>query len=71
MMFYPEEVLVAVGGHALGRSVKWTETARRTSSPRRRSAARSTMPELAVTKDGKILGSRRTSSLHDTGAYDP
>ena len=42
----------------------------RTSSPPRRSAARSTTPRSRSTRDGRILGVKDVF-LHDTGAYDP
>ena len=47
-----------------------SRTGRRTSSPRRRSAARCTTPRWRSTRDGRILGVKDVF-LHDTGAYDP
>ena len=71
MMFYPEEVAAALGRDAarIARS-NGSRTARRTSSPPPRSAARSTTPRWRLTRDGRILGVKDVF-LHDTGAYDP
>ena len=70
MMFYPEEVLVPWAALRLGRSVKWTEDRQENFFATTQERGQIHDAELAVTKDGKILGVKDVF-LHDTGAYDP
>lgn len=70
MMFYPEEVLIPWAARALGRPVKWIEDRRENFYATTQERAQIHDAELAVSKDGKILGVR-DHFLHDTGAYDP
>src|SRR5436190_13473782 len=70
MMFYPEEVLVPWAAMRLGRPVKWTEDRRENFTATTQERGQVHDAELAVAKDGKILGVRDVF-LHDTGAYDP
>jgi len=70
MMFYPEEVLVPWAAMQLGRSVKWTEDRQENFFATTQERGQIHDAELAVTKDGKILGVKDVF-LHDTGAYDP
>src|SRR5205823_6172351 len=70
MMFYPEEVLVPWAALRLGRPVKWTEDRQENFFATTQERGQIHDAELAVTKDGKILGVRDVF-LHDTGAYDP
>src|SRR5882762_8266950 len=70
MMFYPEEVLVPWAAMRLGRSVKWTEDRQENFFATTQERGQIHDAELAVTKDGKILGVKDVF-LHDTGAYDP
>lgn len=70
MMFYPEEVLVPWAAIRLGRPVKWIEDRRENFYATTQERGQLHDAELAVSKDGKILGVR-DKFLHDTGAYDP
>src|SRR3989449_890323 len=70
MMFYPEEVLVPWATMRLGRPVKWTEDRQENFFATTQERGQIHDAELAVAKDGKILGVRDVF-LHDTGAYDP
>ncbi len=70
MMFYPEEVLVPWAAMRLGHPVKWIEDRRENFYATTQERAQIHDAELAVSKDGKILGVR-DKFLHDTGAYDP
>src|SRR2546426_998144 len=70
MMFYPEEVLVPWAAMRLGRPVKWTEDRQENFFATTQERGQIHDAELAVTKDGKILGVKDVF-LHDTGAYDP
>ena len=70
MMFYPEEVLVPWAAMRLGRPVKWTEDRQENFFATTQERGQIHDAELAVAKDGKILGVRDVF-LHDTGAYDP
>src|SRR5438552_2805135 len=70
MMFYPEEVLVPWAAIRLGRPVKWTEDRQENFFATTQERGQIHDAELAVTKDGKILGVHDVF-LHDTGAYDP
>jgi carbon-monoxide dehydrogenase large subunit len=70
MMFYPEEVLVPWAAMRLGRSVKWTEDRQENFFATTQERGQIHDAELAVAKDGKILGVKDVF-LHDTGAYDP
>jgi len=70
MMFYPEEVLVPWAAMRLGRPVKWTEDRQENFFATTQERGQIHDAELAVAKDGKILGVKDVF-LHDTGAYDP
>src|SRR2546423_4782172 len=70
MMFYPEEVLVPWAAIRLGRPVKWTEDRQENFFATTQERGQIHDAELAVAKDGKILGVKDVF-LHDTGAYDP
>jgi carbon-monoxide dehydrogenase large subunit len=70
MMFYPEEVLVPWATMQLGRPVKWCEDRQENFFATTQERGQIHDAELAVAKDGKILGVRDVF-LHDTGAYDP
>ncbi|HZM28121.1 MAG TPA: xanthine dehydrogenase family protein molybdopterin-binding subunit, partial [Gemmatimonadales bacterium] len=70
MMFYPEEVLIPWAAMRLGRPVKWIEDRRENFYATTQERGQIHDAELAVSRDGKILGVR-DAFLHDTGAYDP
>ncbi|HYK82297.1 MAG TPA: xanthine dehydrogenase family protein molybdopterin-binding subunit [Gemmatimonadales bacterium] len=70
MMFAPEEVLVPWAAMRLGRPVKWIEDRRENFYATTQERGQVHDAELAITKDGRILGVRDVF-LHDTGAYDP
>jgi len=70
MMYYPEEVLVPWAAMRLQRPVKWTEDRRENFYATTQERGQLHDAELAVAKDGTILGVR-DRFLHDTGAYDP
>ncbi len=70
MMFYPEEVLVPWAAIRLGRPVKWIEDRAEHFLATTHERGQIHDAEMALTKDGKILGIRDVF-LHDTGAYDP
>src|SRR6266536_4398707 len=69
MMFYPEEVLVPWAAMRLGRPVKWTEDRQENFTATTQERGQVHDAELAVSKDGKILGVKDVF-LHDSGAYD-
>jgi len=69
MMFYPEEVLVPWAAMRLGRPVKWTEDRQENFTATTQERGQVHDAELAVTRDGKILGVKDVF-LHDSGAYD-
>ncbi len=70
MMFYPEEMLIPWVSMKLGRPVKWIEDRRENFYATTQERGQVHQVELALTKDGKILG-LKDDFLHDTGAYDP
>jgi CO/xanthine dehydrogenase Mo-binding subunit/carbon monoxide dehydrogenase subunit G len=70
MMYYPEEVLVPWAAMRLGRPVKWAEDRHENFFATTQERGQVHDAELAVAKDGRILGVRDVF-LHDTGAYDP
>lgn len=70
MMFYPEEVLLPWAAMRLGRPLKWIEDRRENFYATTQERGQIHDAELAVAKDGRILGVR-DKFLHDTGAYDP
>ena len=70
MMYYPEEVLVPWAAIQLGRPIKWIEDRRENFYATTQERGQIHDAELAVSKDGKILGVL-DRFLHDTGAYDP
>jgi CO/xanthine dehydrogenase Mo-binding subunit len=70
MMPYPEEALVPWVAMRLERPVKWIEDRHENFLAMTQERGQSHDAELALTKDGKILGVKDVF-LHDTGAYDP
>ena len=70
MMFYPEEVVVPWAAMRLGRPVKWTSDRAEDFVSTTQERLQIHDAELAVDRDGTILGLTDTF-LHDTGAYDP
>ena len=70
MMFYPDELLVPWAAMRLGRPVKWIEDRQENFYATTQERLQLHDAELAMSRDGKILGIRDTF-LHDTGAYDP
>ncbi|MCP4201567.1 MAG: xanthine dehydrogenase family protein molybdopterin-binding subunit [bacterium] len=70
MMFYPEEVLIPWASVALQRPVKWIEDREENFVATTHERGQIHDAEIAVTRDGKILGVKDTF-LHDTGAYAP
>jgi aerobic carbon-monoxide dehydrogenase large subunit len=70
MMYYPEEVLLTWATLKLGRPIKWIEDRRENFYATTMERSQVHDGEIAVTKDGRILGIRH-SFLHDTGAYNP
>lgn len=70
MMFYPEEVLLPWAAMRLGRPLKWIEDRQENFYATTQERGQIHDAELAVAKDGRVLGVRDTF-LHDTGAYDP
>jgi aerobic carbon-monoxide dehydrogenase large subunit len=70
MMFYPEESLVPWTAIQLGRPVKWIEDRLENFHAMSHERGQLHDAEIALTKDGKILGVRDLF-LHDTGAYIP
>ena len=70
MMFYPEEVLIPWAAMKLDRPVKWIEDRAEHFLATTHERGQIHDAEMALTKDGKILGIRDVF-LHDTGAYDP
>ncbi len=70
MMFYPEEVLIPWVAMQLKRPVKWIEDRQENFFATTHERSQIHHAELAVTKDGKILGVRDVF-LHDAGAYAP
>ncbi|MFQ5605780.1 MAG: molybdopterin cofactor-binding domain-containing protein [bacterium] len=70
MMFYPEEVLIPWIAMRLKRPVKWIEDRQENFFATTHERGQLHDSELAITKEGKILGVRDVF-LHDTGAYAP
>jgi carbon-monoxide dehydrogenase large subunit len=70
MMFYPEEMLIPWIAIQLDRPVKWIEDRSENFVATTQERNQIHDAEIALTKDGKILGVRDVF-LHDTGAYDP
>jgi len=70
MMFYPEEVLLPWAAMRLGHPLKWIEDRQENFYATTQERGQIHDAELAVTRDGRILGVRDVF-LHDTGAYDP
>lgn len=70
MMPYPEEALVPWAAMRLERPVKWIEDRHENFVAMTQERGQSHDSELAITKDGKILGVKDVF-LHDNGAYDP
>ena len=70
MMFYPEEMLIPWIAMQLGCPVKWIEDRQENFVATSHERAQVHDAELAMTRDGHILGVRDVF-LHDTGAYNP
>jgi CO/xanthine dehydrogenase Mo-binding subunit len=70
MMFYPEEMLVPWISVQLDRPIKWIEDRSENFVATTQERSQIHYAEIAMTKDGKILGVRDIF-LHDSGAYDP
>ena len=70
MMFYPEEVLLPWASMKLNRPLKWIEDRQENFFATTQERSQLHDAELALTKEGRILGLRHTF-IHDTGAYDP
>ena len=70
MMFYPEEVILPWAALRLHRPLKWIEDRQESFYGTTQERGQIHDAELAVTKDGKILGIKDVF-LHDTGAYNP
>ena len=70
MMPYPEEVLVPWATIKLNRPIKWIEDRHENFVAMTQERGQSHDAEIALTKDGKILGVKDVF-LHDNGAYDP
>ncbi len=70
MMFYPEEVLLPWASMQLSVPLKWIEDRQESFYGTTQERGQVHDAEIAVTKDGTILGVRDVF-LHDSGAYDP
>jgi carbon-monoxide dehydrogenase large subunit len=70
MMFYPEEVLIPWISIQLNRPIKWIEDRQENFFATTQERGQIHDAEIAVTKEGKILGVRDVF-LHDNGAYNP
>jgi carbon-monoxide dehydrogenase large subunit len=70
MMPYPEEALVPWAAIKLNRPIKWVEDRHENFVAMTQERGQSHEAEIALTKDGKILGVKDVF-LHDNGAYDP
>ncbi|NIR50913.1 xanthine dehydrogenase family protein molybdopterin-binding subunit [candidate division KSB1 bacterium] len=70
MMFYQEEVVIPWVAMQLGRPIKWIEDRQENFFATTHERGQIHDAELAITKDGKILGVHDVF-LHDTGAYVP
>ena len=70
MIFYPEEILVPLAAMRLGKPVKWIEDRREHFLAANQEREQIHDAEIALKKDGTILGVR-TTFLHDCGAYVP
>ncbi|MFQ5639035.1 MAG: molybdopterin cofactor-binding domain-containing protein [bacterium] len=70
MMYYQEEVLLPWVAMKLNRPVKWIEDRQENFFATTHERGQTHDAELAITKDGKILGVHDVF-LHDTGAYVP
>jgi aerobic carbon-monoxide dehydrogenase large subunit len=70
MMFYQEEIVVPWVSMQLNRPVKWIEDRHENFYATSHERSQIHEAEIALTKDGKILGVWDKFS-HDSGAYDP
>src|SRR5438874_10660682 len=70
MMPYPEETLVPWAAIKLNHPIKWIEDRHENFVAMTQERGQSHDAEIALTKDGKILGVKDVF-LHDNGAYDP
>ena len=70
IMFYAEEILIPWASMRLGRPVKWVEDRYENFFATTHERDQLHEAEIAVTRDGRILGVRDTF-VHDSGAYDP
>ncbi|MFM9883660.1 MAG: xanthine dehydrogenase family protein molybdopterin-binding subunit [Burkholderiales bacterium] len=68
LVFYPEDVVVCVAAHALGRPVKWIEDRREHFVASTQERDQYWDVSIAVNRDGRIRGVRGTL-IHDHGAY--
>jgi carbon-monoxide dehydrogenase large subunit len=68
LVFYPEEAAVAIAAIILNRPVKWIEDRREHFIATTQERDQYWDAEIALDKDGKILGIRGTL-IHDHGAY--
>jgi carbon-monoxide dehydrogenase large subunit len=70
MMFYQEEVLLPWAALRLNRPLKWIEDRQENFFATTQERGQIHEAELALTKEGRILGLRHTF-IHDNGAYNP
>lgn len=70
LMFYPEEMLIPWISMQLNRPIKWIEDRTENFYATTQERGQIHEAELAMTKDGKILGVKDVF-WHDSGAYDP
>ena len=68
LVFYSEELIVAVAARMLGRPVKWIESRGEHFISATQEREQIWKMEVAVAKDGRILG-LRGNMVHDHGAY--
>ena len=68
LVFYPEEIVVAVAARLLGRPVKWIEDRREHFVATTQERDQYWDVEIAIDADGRILGVRG-ALIHDHGAY--
>lgn len=70
MMFYQEEIVIPWVAMQLEKPIKWIEDREENFTATTHERAQIHEAEIALTKDGKILGIH-DEFIHDTGAYDP
>jgi aerobic carbon-monoxide dehydrogenase large subunit len=69
LLYQPEEILVSWSALQLGRPIKWIEDRQENFLATSQERKQIHDAELALTKDGKILGVKDVF-IHDTGAYN-